>query len=115
MRRKDFQYKYGKKHHSYDNEKAPYPLSYDKHVLELYVQISSPLGAQYQCLSCLLLSIYSESLDNRLAQYLRGSISFANFDGPPASVLDLGCGVCYPHQTLNCAHEYLSIDWGLGH
>src|SRR6267378_1887699 len=78
MRRKDFQYKYGKKHHSYDNEKAPYPLSYDKHVLELYVQTSSPLGAQYQCLSCLLLSIYSESLDNRLAQYLRGSISFAN-------------------------------------
>lgn len=68
MRRKDFQYKYGQRHHSYDSEKAPYPLSYDKHVLEL------------------------ESLDNRLAQYLRGSISFANLDEPPTRVLDLGCG-----------------------
>ncbi|KDR85476.1 hypothetical protein GALMADRAFT_234363 [Galerina marginata CBS 339.88] len=68
MRRKDFQYKYGQRHHSYDNEKAPYPLSYDRHVLEL------------------------ESLDNRLARYLRGSVSFANFEELPKRTLDLGCG-----------------------
>ena len=37
LRRKDFQYKYGQRHHSYDSEKAPYPLSYDKRVLELCV------------------------------------------------------------------------------
>jgi hypothetical protein len=30
-----FVYKYGKRHHSYDREKAPYPLSYDKEVLEM--------------------------------------------------------------------------------
>ncbi|GLB35880.1 putative O-methyltransferase [Lyophyllum shimeji] len=48
---------------------APYPLSYDRHVLEL------------------------EALDNKLAQHLRGSVSFVNFsDGPPERVLDLGCG-----------------------
>ena len=87
MRRKDFQYKYGQRHHSYDSEKAPYPLSYDKHVLELYVL---PFSSQY---SWLFYSGYSESLDNRLAQYLRGSISFANLDRPPTRVLDLGCGV----------------------
>ncbi|KAF8973505.1 S-adenosyl-L-methionine-dependent methyltransferase [Flammula alnicola] len=68
MRRKDFQHKYGQRHHSYDKEKAPYPLSYDKHVLEL------------------------EALDNRLAQYLRGSVSFANFKELPTRALDLGCG-----------------------
>ncbi|KAF8167609.1 S-adenosyl-L-methionine-dependent methyltransferase [Crassisporium funariophilum] len=67
-RRKDFQYKYGQRHHSYDSEKAPYPLSYDKHVLEI------------------------ESLDNRLAQYLRGSVSFVNFEERPSRCLDLGCG-----------------------
>lgn len=30
-----FQVKYGHKHHTYDAEKAPYPVSYDRHVLEL--------------------------------------------------------------------------------
>jgi hypothetical protein len=34
-----FVLKYGSKHHSYDQEKAPYPLSYDKHVLDLSVSI----------------------------------------------------------------------------
>ncbi|RDB29007.1 Demethylmenaquinone methyltransferase [Hypsizygus marmoreus] len=64
-----FIYKHGHRHHSYDNEKAPYPLSYDRDVLEI------------------------ESLDNRLAQHLRGSMSFVNFkDGTPERTLDLGCG-----------------------
>ncbi|EFI28681.1 hypothetical protein CC1G_01857 [Coprinopsis cinerea okayama7 len=69
-RTKELQFlrKYGHRHHSYDNEKAPYPLSYDKHVLEM------------------------EALDNRLTQHLRGSSSFVNFDESPARVLDLGCG-----------------------
>ncbi|KAF8913138.1 S-adenosyl-L-methionine-dependent methyltransferase [Gymnopilus junonius] len=67
-RRRDFQYKYGRKHHAYDYEKAPYPLSYDRHVLEL------------------------ESLDNCLARHLRGSVSFADFKEHPTTVLDLGCG-----------------------
>ncbi|KAG6814125.1 hypothetical protein H0H92_002120 [Tricholoma furcatifolium] len=61
--------KNGHKHHPYDSKKAPYPLSYDKHVLE------------------------ADSLDMKLAQYLRGSISFVNFpEGPPERTLDLGCG-----------------------
>ncbi|TFK77381.1 S-adenosyl-L-methionine-dependent methyltransferase [Pluteus cervinus] len=64
-----FIFKHGQRHHAFDNEKAPYPLSYDRQVLEL------------------------ESLDNRLVRHLRGSVSFVNFrDGPPQRVLDLGCG-----------------------
>lgn len=34
-------------------------------------------------------------MDNRLAQHLRGSASFVNFDDTPKRTLDLGCGVCY--------------------
>ena len=33
-----FLYKYGQKHHSYDAEKAPYPVSYNPAVLELCVR-----------------------------------------------------------------------------
>ncbi|KAF8807852.1 S-adenosyl-L-methionine-dependent methyltransferase [Phlegmacium glaucopus] len=67
-RYKEFQYKHGQRLHPYDNDKAPYPLSYDKYILEL------------------------ESLDNRLAQYLRGSVSFVTFEERPKRALDLGCG-----------------------
>jgi hypothetical protein len=34
-RNRDFLNKHGHRHHSYDPEKAPYPLSYDRQVLEL--------------------------------------------------------------------------------
>ena len=34
-RNKDFLNKHGHRHHSFDPEKAPYPLSYDRQVLEL--------------------------------------------------------------------------------
>ncbi|KAK7465408.1 hypothetical protein VKT23_005386 [Stygiomarasmius scandens] len=67
-----FEIKNGQKLHSFDAEKAPYPLSYDKHILEL------------------------ESLDNRLTKFLRnGSQSFFNFpeDEQPCRCLDLGCGM----------------------
>lgn len=85
-----FIYKHGLRHHSFDPEKAPYPLCYDREVLEM------------------------ESLDNRLIHYLRnGSVSFIDFASassndssstaassidkqpqpqPPERVLDLGCG-----------------------
>ncbi|THV07518.1 S-adenosyl-L-methionine-dependent methyltransferase [Dendrothele bispora CBS 962.96] len=66
-----FVQKNGQLLHSYHAEKAPYPLSYNKHILEL------------------------ESLDNRLTKFLRsGSQSFINFseDQYPCRCLDLGCG-----------------------
>ncbi|KAF8640972.1 hypothetical protein AX17_000618 [Amanita inopinata Kibby_2008] len=63
-----FIYKNGQRHHSYEGEKAPYPLSYDKNVLEL------------------------ESLDNEFTHFLKGSASFVSFKQPPSRVLDLGCG-----------------------
>jgi hypothetical protein len=30
-----FLMKYGHKHHSFDAEKAPYPVSYDRHIVEM--------------------------------------------------------------------------------
>lgn len=30
-----FLIKYGHKHHSFDAEKAPYPVSYDRHIVEM--------------------------------------------------------------------------------
>ena len=40
LKESQFLLKHGQRHHSYDPEKAPYPLSYDRHVLELYVYLS---------------------------------------------------------------------------
>lgn len=84
----EFHYKYGQRLHSYDNEKAPYPLSYDRHVLEMYVVPLVVLEEANWSFK------NRESLDNRLCQHLRGSASFVNFKGdPPERILDLGCGV----------------------
>ncbi|KAJ3725582.1 hypothetical protein DFJ43DRAFT_1002537 [Lentinula guzmanii] len=66
-----FNYRYGQKLHSFEPEKAPYPISYDKDILEL------------------------EHLDGQLVKYLRqGSVSFLNFHEAerPQRCLDLGCG-----------------------
>ena len=35
-----FIYRHGQRHHSFDNEKAPYPLSYSKELLEMCVTVS---------------------------------------------------------------------------
>ncbi|KAF5323360.1 hypothetical protein D9611_005643 [Ephemerocybe angulata] len=68
QRETQFILKHGQRHHSYDSEKAPYPLSYDRQVVEM------------------------EALDNLLTKHLRGSSSYVNFAEPPTRVLDLGCG-----------------------
>ena len=35
QRESQFILKHGRRHHSYDSEKAPYPMSYDKDIVEL--------------------------------------------------------------------------------
>ncbi|KAF9245796.1 hypothetical protein BU15DRAFT_85484 [Melanogaster broomeanus] len=68
-RNKGFLNKFGHKHHSFDPEKAPYPLSYDRQVLEL------------------------ESMDHAFVRRIMKSVSVVPFpDGPPQRSLDLGCG-----------------------
>lgn len=72
LKETQFTYRYGQKLHSFEPEKAPYPVSYDKEILEL------------------------EHLDGQLVKYLRqGSVSFIDFlEGErPQRCLDLGCGV----------------------
>lgn len=69
-RNRDFLNKHGHRHHSYDPEKAPYPLSYDRQVLEL------------------------ENMDHSFVMHVKKSVSVVQFpdhDSPKRS-LDLGCG-----------------------
>ena len=40
-------------------------------------------------------------MDNRLTQYLRGSVSYVAFEELPKRALDLGCGVCDECYTHN--------------
>jgi hypothetical protein len=105
-RKRDFFYKHGHKIHPYDG-KAPYPLSYDRAVIELCVQIHSPI------IFSELDFLHSESLDTRLCQYLRNSVSFVDFEDPPARLLDLGCGVSSLPTFLSTS-SHLS-EWLLGH
>ncbi|TFK56638.1 hypothetical protein OE88DRAFT_1650028 [Heliocybe sulcata] len=83
-RQDQFVYKYGKKHHSYDAEKAPYPLSYDKDVLEL------------------------EAVDHAYSVSVTGSVTMVNWaeqeEGPPQKSLDLGCGAGF--WLVNAAKEW---------
>ncbi|KAG1885491.1 hypothetical protein F4604DRAFT_1726396 [Suillus subluteus] len=69
-RNRDFLDKHGHRHHSYDPEKAPYPLSYDRQVLEL------------------------ENLDHSFVMHVKKSVSVVQFPDHifPKRSLDLGCG-----------------------
>lgn len=46
QRETQFILKHGRRHHSYDSEKAPYPMSYDKDIVELYVRIGITAPAE---------------------------------------------------------------------
>ncbi|KAK0246253.1 hypothetical protein EDD85DRAFT_803611 [Armillaria nabsnona] len=89
LKESSFTIKFGSRYHSFDNEKAPYPLCYDRHVLEL------------------------ESLDNRFVKHLRGgSVSFVNFgdeEPPPERSLDLGCGT--GTWVLDAAKEWPKCEF----
>ncbi|KAF8346913.1 S-adenosyl-L-methionine-dependent methyltransferase [Amanita rubescens] len=63
-----FVHRYGQRHHSFDNEKAPYPMSYNRDMLE------------------------TEALDNEFIRFLKDAASFVHFKEEPSRVLDLGCG-----------------------
>ncbi|KAG2367791.1 hypothetical protein BDR07DRAFT_1326290 [Suillus spraguei] len=69
-RNRDFLNKHGHRHHFYDSEKAPYPLSYDRQVLEL------------------------ENLDHSFVMHVKKSASVVQFPEQifPRRSLDLGCG-----------------------
>jgi hypothetical protein len=80
--------KYGQRHHSYDAEKAPYPLSYDRSVLELCVSHDGIDRHSRFKLS------HREALAQRFLMDVMQTVSFVKFaEGPPKRSLDLGCGV----------------------
>lgn len=40
-RARRFDFKHGHKHHPFDKGKAPYPMSYDRHILDKYVYVQT--------------------------------------------------------------------------
>ena len=114
-RRRENQFvdKHGRKHHNYPPGKAPYPISYDKDVLDRYstpdstflIPVSKPRYAA------------SDAMDHHLWRIL--------FDGrptlmvtpnyPPRRVLDLGCGVRYSSPSFRLMISMASIGWHVDH
>ncbi|THH06400.1 hypothetical protein EW145_g4116 [Phellinidium pouzarii] len=69
LKQSNFTKKHGKRHHGFDKEKAPYPLSFDRSALDLDV------------------------IDHVFLRQLKQSVSFLEFEGRhPKRCLDLGCG-----------------------
>ncbi|TDL28128.1 S-adenosyl-L-methionine-dependent methyltransferase [Rickenella mellea] len=69
IKQSQFLLKHGKRHHSFDREKAPYPLNYDKETIDLDV------------------------LDHLFFKQMKQSVSYIDLkDGHPERSLDLGCG-----------------------
>ncbi|KAI0778399.1 hypothetical protein BD413DRAFT_466512 [Trametes elegans] len=80
-REHQFIYRNGAKLHAYDRDKAPYPSSFDRDVVEL------------QC------------MDNAMIVAAKGSASFINFkDRPPRRCLDIGTGLGL--WVLSCAKAW---------
>ncbi|KAJ7619183.1 hypothetical protein DFH06DRAFT_1235568 [Mycena polygramma] len=95
-RKGQFEYKHGQRQHTYDREKAPYPLAYSKHILEL------------------------ECLNLRLVHHINnGSVSFVDFNdenwrwnggvATPERSLDLGCGT--GSWVIDAAKEWPTCEF----
>ncbi|KAJ4485811.1 hypothetical protein J3R30DRAFT_3442129 [Lentinula aciculospora] len=88
LKETQFNYKHGQKLHSFEPEKAPYPISYDKEILEL------------------------EHLDGQLVKFVRqGSVSFIDFSEAerPQRCLDLGCGT--GSWVIEAAKQWLTTEF----
>ncbi|EIN13949.1 S-adenosyl-L-methionine-dependent methyltransferase, partial [Punctularia strigosozonata HHB-11173 SS5] len=81
-----FMDKNGRRHHGYETDKAPYPLSYCPEVLEM------------------------EALDLVYTQTVKQSVTFVDFPhGPPQRSLSLGCG--YGHWVIEAAKEWPNCEF----
>ncbi|CAL1712725.1 unnamed protein product [Somion occarium] len=72
-----FQLRCGKKHHIYPASEVPYPINYERDVLD------------------------NDIWETRWNQQVCGSVTWHDFEEPPSRVLDLGCGV--GTWILDCA------------
>ncbi|KAH9065482.1 hypothetical protein EDB87DRAFT_1555929 [Lactarius vividus] len=84
-RESQFKMKGNKKHHPYPAKEAPYPLHYERPVID------------------------HDVWETMFIKQLSGSHTFHMFDVPPTKVLDLGCGSGY--WILECAKQWrVSLD-----
>ncbi|KAH8989659.1 hypothetical protein EDB86DRAFT_3080919 [Lactarius hatsudake] len=79
-RESQFKMKGNKKHHPYTAKEAPYPLNYERPVID------------------------HDVWETMFIKQLSGSHTFHVFDVPPTKVLDLGCGSGY--WILECAKQW---------
>ncbi|KAF9654185.1 hypothetical protein BDM02DRAFT_3125103 [Thelephora ganbajun] len=80
----NFTIKHGSRHHSYDPEKAPYPLSYDREFIGM------------------------DLLDHAFLRSVART-STVHFRVPPTKVLELGCGP--GHWVIDAAKEWPGCDF----
>lgn len=83
-REDNFTIKHGSRHHSYDPEKAPYPLSYDKEFIGM------------------------DLLDHAFLRSV-AKTSAVDFRVPPTKVLELGCGP--GHWVIDAAKEWPECEF----
>jgi hypothetical protein len=97
-RRKENQFviKRGHKHHNYPPGKAPYPISYDRDILDRYSSLSSTKSHSRTSKSFSV----SDAMDHHLWSGLFDDrpTMMVTPNYPPKRVLDLGCGV----RHLSC-------------
>ncbi|KAI9465573.1 hypothetical protein BJY52DRAFT_593170 [Lactarius psammicola] len=84
-RESQFKMKANKKHHPYPAKEAPYPLYYERPVID------------------------HDVWETMFIKQLSGSHTFHVFDTPPTKVLDLGCGSGY--WILECAKQWRNCDF----
>lgn len=106
-----FTTKGGKKHHAFPGTQAPYPLSYERDILDLYVLcLPSPrLRSSFSC--------NRDVLDASYISQLKGSHSFVNYPSgkTPTRSLDLGCGV-RSYLDTSVSHLLMTVfsDYQMG-
>ncbi|KAF8272206.1 hypothetical protein EI94DRAFT_1796342 [Lactarius quietus] len=84
-RESQFKMKGSKKHHAYPTKEAPYPLNYERPVID------------------------HDVWETLFIKQLSGSQTFHVFDTPPTKVLDLGCGSAY--WILECAKQWRNCEF----
>lgn len=84
-RESQFKMRGNKKHHAYPAKEAPYPLNYERPVID------------------------HDVWETMFIKQLSGSLTFHVFDTPPTRVLDLGCGSGY--WILECAKQWRNCEF----
>ncbi|THH12799.1 hypothetical protein EW146_g7352 [Bondarzewia mesenterica] len=94
-KKNQFTYKNGRKYHAYGPEKAPYPMSYDREVIDMSVLDHFLVSACTYTISrhtVLYFMDYRDIVDHHVRTKLHHTPTVMDAIETPRRVLDLGCG-----------------------